>query len=72
MGWGESLMTFLTPGVQLSMEKDNQYVDSFKENIPTRPEPWNVKGVWRMGGQLEVPVGSTREVWKQRYGWSGD
>lgn len=55
-------MAFLTLGVQLSMEKDNQNVDSFKENIPTRPEPWNVKGVWRMGGQLEVPVGSTREA----------
>lgn len=62
MGRGESLMALLTPGVQVSMEKDNQCVDSFKEKIQTRPEPWNVKGVWRMGGQLEVPVGSTREA----------
>lgn len=52
------------------MEKDNEYVDYFKEKIQTRPEPWNVKGVWRMGGQLEVPVGSTRKP-ENRYDGQG-
>ena len=42
MGRDESLMALLTLGVQVSEEKDKQYVDSFKEKIQTRPRPWSV------------------------------